>query len=376
MTFVPIAGPSVTDKEVAYVAEAAANAWYEKAGSYANRFETQFSEYVGRQYAISLPSCTSGIHLALLALGIGPGDEVIVPDITWIATSAPVNYVGATVVYGDIDPTTWCLSADSFEALITDQTRAVIPVNIYGSMPDFDAILEIGADRGIAVIEDAAESIGSEFHRRRAGGFGTASVFSFHGSKTLVTGEGGMLVTDDEGLLERMQVLRDHGRSPGDTRFFNQEIAHKYRMSDLQAAFGLAQLSRIEELVAKKRRIFSWYTGRLKGAREVLTLNAEPQGVFNSYWMVTAILDSALGITKEWLGEELRSEGIGSRPFFHPLSSLPAYRDSPEARRAQESNTTSYRISPSGINLPSALKLTEDDIDRVCATLLRILDRQ
>ncbi|MDD1705619.1 MAG: DegT/DnrJ/EryC1/StrS family aminotransferase, partial [Methanoregulaceae archaeon] len=195
---IPISGPSITQKEVEYVTDAVRNAWYENANLFHERFEKAFAAYVGRLHAVTLPSCTSGIHLSLAALGISRGDEVIVPDVTWIASAAPVSYVGAMPVFADIDPETWCISAESLNACITTRTKAIIPVDLYGSMPDMDAIREIAGEHDLAVIEDAAEAIGSEYHGKRAGSFGDTGTFSFHGSKTLTTAEGGMLVTDDD----------------------------------------------------------------------------------------------------------------------------------------------------------------------------------
>jgi perosamine synthetase len=369
---IPVAGPWITDREIAYVTEAAATAWYANANAFNDRFEATFAAAVGRRHAISLPSCTSGLHLALLAAGVGPGDEVVVPDCTWIATSAPIQYVGATPVFADIDPVTWCLSAASLEEAITPRTRAVIAVDLYGSMPQMDDLLAVCDGHGIPLIEDAAEAIGSAWRGRPAGGFGAASVFSFHGSKTVTTGEGGMVVTDDEVLHRRMLVLRDHGRGPGDVAFFNEEVAHKYRMSALQAAMGLAQVERLEELVERKRQIFGWYADRL-GRLEGLTLNAEPPRTRNSYWMVTMLLDPAHGLGKETVARHLESQSIASRPFFHPLSSLPAYRGTPAGEQGRDRNAVSYRLSPFGINLPSALCLEEQDVDRVCLEVRRLL---
>jgi perosamine synthetase len=368
----PIAGPWITQKEVEYVTDAVTNAWYEEAHCYHERFERAFAEYIGVRYAIALPSCTSAIHLSLLALGIGPGDEVVVPDITWIATSAPISYVGATPVFADIDPVTWCLSPESLTACITERTRAVIPVDLYGGMPDMAALQAVAQRHGLAIIEDAAEAIGSEYRGKRAGSFGDTGVFSFHGSKTLTTGEGGMLVTNHLDLYERALFLRDHGRKPGDTSFFNSEVAYKYKMSHLQAALGLAQLERVEELVARKRQIFSWYAQRLSGI-EGLRLNAEPPEVRNSYWMVTVLLESDLGLKKGPLITQMAQQGIDCRPFFHPLSSLPAYSHLESAQKAQMRNRVSYQTSPYGINLPSALNLTEADVDKACRALLAIL---
>jgi perosamine synthetase len=372
MSRIPVAGPSITKKEIDYVTDAVTNAWYGNANMYHERFEKAFAEYIGSRYAIALPSCTSAIHLSLMALGIGPGDEVIVPDATWIATSAPISYVGATPVFADIDPATWCLSAESFEAYVTPHTKAVIPVDLYGGMPDMDAIRTVARRHKIAIIEDAAEALGAEYKSRRAGSFGDTGVFSFHGSKTVTTGEGGMLVTDREDLYQRIEVLRDHGRQPGDRMFWNTEVAYKYKMSSMQAALGLAQLERIDELIARKREQFGWYKQELADV-DGLTLNVEPAGTRNTYWMVTIVLDPKFGWNKTRLIQQLGQYEINTRPFFHPLSSLPAYEDSEQAHLARQRNKVAYQISPYAINLPSALNLTREDIEGVCNILKTIL---
>src|SRR5262245_22904218 len=242
MNRIPIAGPSITQREIDYVTDAVRTAWYENANTYNTRFEQAFAERLGRRFALALPSCTSGLHLALAGLGIGPGDEVIVPDLTWIASAAPVTYVGATPVFADVDRDSWCLDAASLASCITARTKAAIVVDLYGNMPDWSALTAVARQHGIALIEDAAQAIGSRYRDKAAGAFGIAGAFSFHGSKTLTTGEGGMLVTDDERLHRRCLILRDHGRVPGDVMYFNQEIGFKYRMSAMQAALGLAQL--------------------------------------------------------------------------------------------------------------------------------------
>jgi perosamine synthetase len=367
-----VAGPSITDHEVALVTAAVRSAWYEEANVVTDRFERSFAAAVGRRHAVSLPSCTAAIHLSLAALDVGPGDEVIVPDATWIASSAPITYVGAVPVFADVDPHTWCLDVASVAALITERTRAVIAVDLYGGMPDFDALESLCAEHGIALVEDAAEAIGSTYRGRPAGAFGITSTFSFHGSKTLTTGEGGMLVTDDDALHDRVQVLRDHGRTPGDVSFFNQEVAFKYKMSSLQAALGQAQLDRLGELVDAKRQLFRWYQERL-GHLPGIQLNAEPQGTTNSYWMSTVVLDPELATTKEELAARLDAVGISTRPFFHQLSSLPAYAEAADSGRARAANATSRRLGRYGLNLPSALRLDEADIDRVCEQLLAAL---
>lgn len=369
---IPVSGPSITEREIAYVTDAVTNAWYANHNIYHERFERAFAEHLGLPYCIALPSCTSAIHLSLLALGVGPGDEVIVPELTWIATSAPVTQVGARPVFADVDAQTWCLSAQAFEAAITPRTKAVIPVDLYGGMPDWDAILAVARRHGVAVIEDAAEAAGSRYRDRPAGSFGTTGVFSFHGSKTLTTGEGGLVATADRRLYERMLFLRDHGRVPGDRLFHNAEVAYKYKMSSMQAALGLAQLERLPELVERKRHIFGRYRARLEG-QAGLRLNAEPPGTFNSYWMSSVVWDRSGGWSKEALMREMDAHGIDCRPIFYPLSGIPAYAAHPQAGQAARQRPVADALGGSGLNLPSGLNLTDEDIDYVAQTLLGIL---
>lgn len=372
MQYIPVSGPSITQKEIDYVTDAVTNAWYGNANIYHDKFERLFADYLGVKYAVALPSCTSAIHLSLLALDISAGDEVIVPDVTWIASAAPINYVGATPIFADIDPQTWCISAKSLESYITPKTKAIIPVNLYGGMPNMDEILAIAKKYNLAVIEDAAESIGSEYHGQKSGSFGDTGVFSFHGSKTLTTGEGGMLVTDRDDIYQRVLFLRDHGRKPGDKLFYNTEVGYKYKMSSMQAALGLAQLERIEELIDRKRQIFSWYQAELDSIHG-LTLNYEPPNTKNTYWMVTAIIDPKLGIDKHRLMDKMRIEKIDTRPFFHPLSSLPAYEHLSSAKLARNRNQYSYQISDHGINLPSGMDITAEKVNYISQSLISLL---
>jgi perosamine synthetase len=372
---IPVAGPWVTDLEVRYVAEAAANDWYGNAGQSVGRFERAFAEHVGVGHALAVPHCTSALHLSLLALGVSEGDEVIVPDITWVATAAPVYYVGAVPVFADVDPATWCVTAATLEACITERTRAIITVDLYGAVPDMDEIRAMADRRGIPIIEDAAEAIGATWKGAQAGSFGALGTFSFHGSKTLTTGEGGMLVTDDADHYARVSFLRDHGRAPGSHKYFlTTEVGYKYRMSSLQAAFGLAQLERIDDLITRKRDIFRWYAERLADVPGV-QLNHELAGSTNTYWMVTAVVDPSYGLSTRGLMDALDEFAVESRPFFHPLSSLPAFASAPDCARAAAHNTVSYDISARAVNLPSALMLTEAQVDRACQALRTVLDR-
>ena len=369
---IPIAGPWITQREIDYVTDAATNGWYANANAYPERFERCFAAYLGVRHAVSLPSCTSAIHLALAALDIGPGDEVIVPDVTWIASAAPISYVGATPVFADIDRQSWCLSPASFAECVTPRTKAVVPVHLYGNVADMGVIREIADRHGVAVIEDAAEAIGAEYGDRKAGGLGDIGTFSFHGSKTVTTGEGGMLVTDSDDVRERVRFLRDHGRPAGDRMFWNTEVAYKYKMSAVQAALGLAQIERVAELVARKREVFAWYAEQLADLDGV-SLNFEAPGTKGAHWMVTALIAREPPVDKRRLVEAMQAKGVACRPFFWPLSSLPAYASSDQALQAQRRNHVSYEVSPKGINLPSALSLNADTVARVCSVLRALL---
>lgn len=365
MTKIPVAGPSITQKEIDYVTDAVTNAWYGQAGIYNDRFEKLFAERAGTKLAMTLPSCTSGLHLALASLGITTGDEVIVPEVTWIATAAPISYVGATPVFVDVDPVHWCICPESLEAAITPRTKAVITVDLYGNMPDYDRLAAIASKHGLKLIEDAAEAVGATYKGRPAGSLGDVGVFSFHGSKTLTTGEGGMLVTDQQGLFDRANFLRDHGRRPGDFSFANSEVAFKYKMSSMQAALGCAQTERLDELIEAKRRAFSWYHERLKDIPAIRLNNPGPD-VLGTYWMVSFVWEPSLGIGKKDVRDALAKHHIDTRPFFSPLSSLEAYRHLQVEPGWQERNPVSYQLANSGINLPSSLTITEQEVDLVC----------
>lgn len=372
MSRIPVAGPWITQKEIDYVTDAVTRAWYSDAGVYHERFERAFCEYLGVRFAMALPSCTSALHLALVALGVGPGDEVVVPEATWIASAAPVTYVGATPVFADVDPETWCLDPGSLQRCITERTRAIIPVDLYGGMPNWDAILAIAEKAGIPVIEDAAQSVGARWKGRLAGSIGRVGTFSFHGTKTLTTGEGGMLVTNDEEIYAKCAILRDHGRMPGQKLFWHGFVGFKYKMSAMQAALGLAQLERIDAIIERKREAFSWYQEALAGIPN-MTMNVEPAGTLNAYWMATIIPDASYGVPKEAMVRDLAATGMDTRPFFYPLSELPAFAGFANVVGARERNPVAYQLSATGVNLPSSLSITRDQVKRVAARLRDIL---
>ncbi|WP_112311125.1 DegT/DnrJ/EryC1/StrS family aminotransferase [Pseudogemmobacter bohemicus] len=363
---IPVAAPSITEREGELAREAALNAWGADHYRYNRQFEEMLAAHCGVAHAVSLPHATSGLHLALAALGIRPGDEVIGPDVTWIASMAPVSYMGAVPVFVDILPDTWCLDPAAVEAAITPRTKAIIGVDLYGSMCDWEALRAIADRHGLALIEDAAEALGSTYCDRPAGSLGDVAVFSFHGSKTITTGEGGALVTNNPGLHARVQKLRDHGRPPGDRFFLNDEVAFKYKMSAVQAALGIAQMERVDDLIRYKRQLFGWYADRLRDVPG-LSLNAEPQQVKNSFWMVTAIPDARYETDKFALQSALSDHGIDSRPFFSSLSALKAYAET-DCRKLATPRPETARIIHAGINLPSGYGLDEASVAYICET--------
>ena len=372
---VPVAGPWVTELEVEYVADAARNDWYGNAGRSVADFEREFAAYLGLAHAAATPHCTSALHLAYLALGLGPGDEVIVPEATWVATAAPIWYVGATPVFVDIEPDSWCVSAGSIERAITPRTKAIVTVDLYGAVPDMEAVAEVAEHHALPIVEDAAQAIGSRWNGRLAGTLGDIATFSFHGTKTLTTGEGGMLVTDRDDLFARVATLRDHGRKPGDHRYFvTDELGYKYRMGSLPAAFGRAQLSRLDELLERKRQIFEWYEARLIDVPGV-QLNHRDPAVENTFWMVNAVVDASYGLGTHELMHHFDDAQIDTRPFFPPLSTLPAMAIYGSAARSRELNPVSHDLASRAVNLPSAMILDEPTVDRVCDAFREILRR-
>ncbi len=365
-----MAGPWITEHEIRVVEDAMRNGWYERAYHYVETFQKEFAAFHGRRYGIMTPNCTTAIHLLLTAMGIGEGDEVIVPECTWIATAAPVTYLRATPVFCDIEPTHWGPDPDSVRKAITGRTKAIIAVDLYGNMPLMDELLKVAGDRGIPLVEDAAEALGSTYRGIRAGKFGIGSVFSFHRTKTLTTGEGGMLLLDDERLFERCMFLRDHGRRPEGPAYYNYEVTYKYMPFNLQAALGYAQFQRLDELVGRKREIFLRYKELLSDIKD-LSFNPEPVEGFNSVWTTAVVFGKSHGMDKATAIRRLAELGVPSRPFFYPLSSLPAYPDA-EARY-RPGNPAAYDISSRGINLSCAMNLTDEQIRFIAGGIRRIL---
>lgn len=359
--------PSITDLELGYAADAAAHGWGERCYGYISRFERLFREHLGVRHAIATSSCTGAMHMGLAGLGLTPGDEVILADINWIASAAPATYLGATPVFVDILPDTWCVDPERVETAIGSRTKAIIAVHLYGNLCDMDALLDIGHRHGIPVVEDAAEAIGSQWRGRRAGSMGRFGTFSFHGTKTVTTGEGGMFVTNDDELYATVLTLSNHGRSAAQTRqFWPDTVGFKYKMSNIEAAIGCGQLERVDELVAAKRRILAAYRERLAGLP--VRMNPEPAGTVNGAWMPTVVVDEGVPFERERLLAEFKDADIDGRVFFWPLSGLAV-----PARVGPGGTPVASAIHRRAINLPSYHDLDEAGIDRVCRLLARHL---
>lgn len=354
--------PSITEREITYASDAAATGWGEHCYAYLQRFEADFKQHLNVEYAIATSSCTGALHMGLAALGVGLGDEVILADTNWIASAAPITYLGAKPVFVDIMADSWCIDPERVEAAITPRTKAIIAVHLYGNLCDMDRLLAIGEKHGIPVIEDSAEAIGSIYHGHRAGSMGIFGVFSFHGTKTLTTGEGGMFVTSDADLYELVLSLSNHGRTRGQSKqFWPDMVGFKYKMSNIQAAIGCAQIERIDELISRKRAIFTYYRECLSKLPNV-SMNPEPEGISIGAWMPTAVFAAQSGISRETLLAAFSKADIDARVFFHPLSGLPMFTPRPE-------NQVAWDIPSRAINLPSYHDMSEEDLARVVSVV-------
>lgn len=361
---IPLDWPNLGQLEREYILRALDSGYVSSAGPLVGEFEKRFAAYLGVAHAVAVVNGTAGLHLALKLLGIGPGDEVIVPALTFIATVNPVIYTGARPVVVDVDPHTWNIDPAGIEKTITERTKAIIPVHLYGNPADMDAILGLARKYGLYVIEDATEALGATYKGKKAGTFGRIGVFSFNGNKIITTGGGGMLVTEDPELARRARILVNQGRDPGGTEYEHQEIGFNYRLTNLQAALGLAQLERLPEFLATKRRNAALYRRELQGAPGI-SWQRELSGAESNWWLFSITIDrEKYGMGRLELMERLRDQGIQVRPLFKPIFQQPCYKgyDFQLCPVADE-------LYQKGINLPSASFLTTEEIVTVCSIL-------
>ena len=359
---IPVAEPFLGDEELKNVVEAVKSGWISSRGKFVQEFEEGFASYCGARFGVATSSGTASLHLALEALGIGSGDEVIIPTLTFVATANAVIYTGARPVLVDSHPDYWCMDPAKIEQAITPKTKAIIPVHLYGHPCDMDLVTDIAGRHGLYVIEDAAEAHGAEYKGKKAGGFGHISCFSFYGNKVITTGEGGMCLTNDRQLDGRLRSLREQGMS-SEKKYWHDVVGFNYRMTNLQAAIGVAQIGRLGQFVAKKREIAGWYNELLAGW-EGISLPPEMPWARNVYWMCCILLEPGYGPHPDEVRERLSQAGIETRPLFYPLHTLPPYRDEGEYTIAED-------LSSRGINLPSGVKLERADIEFIVAELVR-----
>jgi perosamine synthetase len=355
--YFPVTEPKFGDAELRYVSECILTGWVSSAGKFVRRFEEQFSEFCETKFAVSSSSGTTALHLSLVALGIGPGDEVIVPSFTFISTANAVTFTGAKPVFVDSEPSTWNINPVEIKKAVTAKTKAIIPVHVYGHPANMGPILDIAREYNLAVVEDAAEAHGALYKGKKAGSFGDMGMFSFYGNKIITTGEGGMIVTDNEELAEKMHILRDHGMDPK-RRYWHSVLGYNYRMTNIQAALGVAQMERIDQIVEQKRRNAALYA---KGLQNIpgITLPPEATWAKNIYWLYSILIDEEeFGMSSKELRSQLKERGIETRPLFPPVHQQPIYNTG-------QNLPVCEKLSRCGLSLPSSVKLNGDEIGRI-----------
>lgn len=365
---IPVAEPLLGEKELENVIEAVKSGWISSKGKFIPEFEENFAKYCNCKYSVATSSGTTALHLALTTLGISRDDEVIVPDFTFIATANAVIYCNAKPIFVDSHPEYWCINPDKIEKKITKNTKAIIPVHLYGHPCDMGSIMEIAKKYGLYVIEDAAESLGAEYKGKKVGSFGDISCFSFYGNKIITTGEGGMCVTDKKELAEKMRILRDHGMNPN-KKFWHDVIGFSYRMTNMQAAVGLAQLTKIEKFIKKKRQIAKWYEDGLYELVKKGKIKLHPETPWAKciYWMYSILIEDEYTITRDTLMKKLEEKGVETRKFFYPIHTLPPYRLNKKFKISED-------LSKRGINLPTSVKLDKDTTNTIIRNIDNIIN--
>jgi perosamine synthetase len=357
----PVAAPALGERELQYVTECILTNWISSSGKFVTQFEELFATFCDVRYAIATSSGTTALHLALLAAGVGPGDEVIVPTLSFIATANAVTYTGAKPVFVDSEPETWNIDPQQVAAAITPRTRAIVPVHLYGHPANMDPLLELAECHNLFVIEDAAEAHGARYKGKRVGGIGHLAIFSFFGNKIVTTGEGGMVTTNRADLADRVRLLRDHGMSK-EQRYWHPTLGYNYRLTNLQAAVGVAQMERIDTILADRRRIAHSYTDSLQHIPGV-TLPPHTEWADNVCWLYSILIESEIfGRTRDELMLQLKENNIETRPLFPPIHTQPVYNTG-------QYLPVSQHLAMNGLSLPSASGMQLEDIERVVKTI-------
>lgn len=362
---ISFAGPSITNKEIDYVTDAVKNGWYENFECYTKRLEKSFADYIGVKYAIATHCCTLALHLAAASLELGEEDEVIVADFSWVATAYAIAYTGAKCVFVDIDPDTWCIDPDCIRKAVTSKTKAIMLVHTFGTPAEMDEIMDIAKEYGLFVIEDAAPAIGAEYKGRPVGSFGDISCFSFQGAKLTASGEGGILLTDNEAIYQKACLLASMGRTNSKAVFWSDFIGYQYTMNNLTASLALAQLERVEELLTKKKTLFDCYQDCLKDCEEITLITEKPHTKSNHCYP-SILLKNKTKEGRDELLDLLKSHNIHARPGFPRMSCFPAFEQ-------RFKNPVAKSVEEQGISLPSAANIDENDVKYVCSLLLEYL---
>ena len=364
---IPVLEPNLEGNELKYIVNCLETNWISSKGKYVRKFEEMFSSIHNNNYSLSVSSGTTALHLSLVALGIGDGDEVIIPNVTFAACANAVILAGAKPVLCEINPFSWCIDINEADKLITKKTKAIMAVHLYGQVCDIEPLFNLCKTKNIFLIEDCAEAIGSSIDQKRVGTFGDVATFSFFGNKTISTGEGGMILFKKKDILNKARILRDHGMNPN-KRYWHDEIGFNYRLTNMQAALGVAQLERFDTILQRKLEISNLYKKNLKGENNISMLPYEYHNVVHSNWLFTIILKD--NIKRDFLIEELNNLGIETRPVFYCLSIMPPYIHC----KTSESLLNSLKISNNGISLPTSLSLKKEDIVYVCDSLKSLLN--
>jgi len=364
---IPIAEPFIGKEEEKLVVEGLRSGWISSIGKYIQEFEKGFAKFVGVKYGITTSNGTAALHLALAALDLGPGDEVIVPSMTFVATANVVNYVGAQPIFVDSELESWNIDPEKIKEKINSRTRAIIPVHLYGHPANMGPVLSIARKYNLAVVEDAAEAHGALYKTKMVGSMGELSCFSFFGNKIITTGEGGMVLTNNRLLADKLRMLRDHGISKK-RRYYHPHLGFNYRMTNLQAAIGMAQLKKVEGIIKRKREIAALYREGLKELPDII-LQPEAKWAKNVYWMYSILVPKRGKKGRDFLAKELRRSKIDSRPFFFPIHRLPRYKQS----KTGEKFAVADFLAQTGLNLPSSPNLKDEQIQYICKKIIKIL---
>lgn len=362
--FLPVAAPALVGNERAYVLDCIDSTWISSTGKYIDKFESGFAEFCGVKQALTCCNGTVALHLALLALGVGPGDEVLVPTLTFVATANAVTYCGARPVFVDAEAETWNMDAGKLRELITPRTKGIIVVHLYGHPMDMDPVMQLARERGLFVVEDAAEAHGAEYKGRWAGSLGDIATFSFYGNKIITTGEGGMVTTDNAELAAKVRQLRGQGQDP-DRRYWFPIVGYNYRMTNIEAAIGLAQLEKVDWHMARRRENAELYRKHLAGHPNFI-LSPEMPWARNAYWITCVVLGDGISKSRDEVAASLKEVGIETRPFFYPMHILPMYRELAAGRQFPVAD----KLGARGLNVPSSASLTEEEIAYVCEALI------